>query len=169
MHGGDPLARAGDVLVLVPQLPSAAPEQDQGLRDLRPLEPTRLMPVGRTGVRGGIWVTYSDILQLVLAESPEVPPNVHVGLSTAGVSVRDHTSTKDTLRVEIRNIGLMFSCLTRAPCICLISPAQSHGYVNMPQAPASMLRYKDPARYTVPMHGVLHVHMQQRSVARYAD
>ena len=99
-HCGDTLARAGDVLALVPQHASAAPEQVQGLRDLRPLEPTRLIPVGRTGVRGGIWVTYSDALQLVMAESPELPPNVHVGLPLRGVRER-HTSNKYTLRVRI--------------------------------------------------------------------
>ena len=39
MHGSDPLARAGEVLALVPQIPSTAPGQDQGLGSLiNPLE-----------------------------------------------------------------------------------------------------------------------------------
>src|SRR5947209_7295958 len=87
-HYGDTLARAGDVLALVSQLPSATPGQGHGSRDLvNPLEPARPIPLGRTGVRGGrggIWVAYGDGLQLVLAESLELPPNVHGGLSTAG-------------------------------------------------------------------------------------
>jgi hypothetical protein len=89
MYGGDTLARAGDVLALVSQFPSAAPEQSHGSRDLiSPPEPTLPILLGCIGVRGGIWVTYSDALQLVLAKSPELPPNVHGGLSSAGVSVR---------------------------------------------------------------------------------
>src|ERR1700710_1558265 len=120
-HCGDTLARAGDVLALVSQLPSATPGQGHGSRDLvNPLEPARPIPLGRTGVRGGIWVAYGDALQLVLAESLELPPNVHGGLSAAGVSVRDHTSARDTLRVEIRNIRLKFSCLMASTCIWLI-------------------------------------------------
>lgn len=39
MHGGDPLARTGEVLALVPLVPSAGPAQDQGLRGIvSPLE-----------------------------------------------------------------------------------------------------------------------------------
>jgi hypothetical protein len=164
VHGGDPLTRAGDVLALVPQFPSAAPEQAQALRDLRPLEPALPMPVGRTGVRGGIWVTYSDMLQLVLAESPELPPNVHVGLSTAGISVRDHTSTKDTLSVEIRNIGLMFSCLTRALAYVFDQSRSVMRAYEHATGSSGNAEIQRPGRHIVSMH----VHMQRRSVARHA-
>lgn len=104
LHGGYPLACAGEVLALVPPLASARPEQDQGLRCLvGPLEPALLGPFGRTGVRGGIRVTYSNVFELVLLESaasrvavPEFPRDAHVGLSTAEGSVSDHTSTEGT-------------------------------------------------------------------------
>jgi hypothetical protein len=80
-HCGDTLARASNVLALVSQLPSATPGQSHRSRDLvSPLELTLPIPVGRTGVRGGIWVTYNNALQLVLAESLELPPIVHVDL-----------------------------------------------------------------------------------------
>jgi hypothetical protein len=62
VYGGDPLACTGEVLTLVPRLPRARPEQDQGWGGLvSPLEPAGLIPVGRIGVRGGVRVTYSDV------------------------------------------------------------------------------------------------------------
>jgi hypothetical protein len=89
-HCGDTLARAGDVLALVSQLPSTAPGQSHGSRNLiSPFELTRPIFVGQAGVGGGIGITYSDALQPVLAESLELPPNVHGGLST-GCPVCDH-------------------------------------------------------------------------------
>jgi hypothetical protein len=53
-------------------------------------------------IRGGIRVTYSDALQLVLVEFPGLPPNVHVGLPSAGVRER-RTSEKISLRVKIES------------------------------------------------------------------
>jgi hypothetical protein len=96
VHGGNPLTRAGYVLALVSPLPSAAPEQDLGLRDLvSPLERALPVSLGRIEVRGGIRITYRDVLQLVLAKSPasrlaapELPPNVHVGVPSHGPGVR---------------------------------------------------------------------------------
>jgi hypothetical protein len=56
-HCGDTLARAGEVLALVSQLPSAAPAQSHGSGDLvSPLKPALPIFVGCIGVRGGIWV-----------------------------------------------------------------------------------------------------------------
>src|SRR5918998_4881804 len=71
-HCSDILARAGEVLAVVSQLPRAAPEQNQGSRDLLPLEPTRPRPVGHTGIQGGIRITYSDTLRLIVAESAKL-------------------------------------------------------------------------------------------------
>jgi hypothetical protein len=88
VHGGDLLARAGEVLALVPQHPSAGPGQDQGLRGLvKPHELAGSIPVGRTGVLDRTRVTYSDALQFVLAEAPASQPaepelpKVHVSTS----------------------------------------------------------------------------------------
>jgi hypothetical protein len=53
-HCGNTLTRAGDVLALVSQLPSATLGQSHGSRDLvSPLEPTHPIPVGHTGARVG--------------------------------------------------------------------------------------------------------------------
>jgi hypothetical protein len=57
VYGGDHLACAGEVLALVSQLPGARPVQGQGGGGLvSPLELAGLIPVGCTGVRGGVRV-----------------------------------------------------------------------------------------------------------------
>jgi hypothetical protein len=94
MHGGDALARAGDVLASVPQFPSARPAQHQRVRArIKPLEPAPARYLGRARVRGGIRVTDSDMFQLVvLAQAvasrpvvPELPQSIHAGLPLPGV------------------------------------------------------------------------------------
>ena len=88
VHGGDPIARAGEVLALVPELSSAAPVQDQQRASvISPCELALAMPVGRPEIR----VPDSDMRQRILAETvlsrptaPKLRWTVHVSLPTAG-------------------------------------------------------------------------------------
>src|SRR5438270_13614033 len=100
MHGGDALARAGDVLASVPQFPSARPAPPQRVRArIKPLEPAPARHLGRASVRGGSPVTDSDMFQLVvLAQAvasrpavPELPQSIHAGLPLPAGRYADHT------------------------------------------------------------------------------
>ncbi|PZS24102.1 MAG: hypothetical protein DLM60_01150 [Pseudonocardiales bacterium] len=144
MYGGDMLARAGDVLTLVSQLPSAAPGQSHDSRDLvSPLEPTLPILVGCIGVRGGIWVTYSDALQLILAESLELQPNVHGGLSSAGVSVRGPYFNERYVRSRDPEHRINVPVPDASTCICLIRHAQPRVHMNVPQLSCQMIEMQD--------------------------
>jgi hypothetical protein len=98
-----------------------------------------------------------------LAKSPELPPNVHGGLSSAGVSVCGPYFNERYARSRDPEHWINVPLPDASTCICLIRHAQPRVHMNVPQLSCQMIEMQDPIRHTVPMHGVQHVHMQRRN------